>query len=171
MSLAESSWHPKEFDRMCQRHVPGALVCDKSLAEASCKTKLAALQVQICTLQLSLHALQFCDLPCIASRPNLYTAWLCMMLQGELEDKRRAQKQQGERADLAHKALHDRQAELEVAYQRITAAEAASREGKNKTQVMLQPCLRVDVFHSFWNRPSVNLVWFHMSLDPFCRSL
>jgi len=59
-------------------------------------------------------------------------------LQGELEEERRARKQQGERADLAHRALHDRQAELELAYQRITAAEAASHEGKNKAQVMLQ---------------------------------
>jgi len=61
-------------------------------------------------------------------------------LQGQLEEERRARKQQGERAELAHKALHGRQAELEQAYQRITAAEAASHEGQSKAQVMLQSC-------------------------------
>ncbi len=60
-----------------------------------------------------------------------------MTFQGELEEERRAQKQQGERTDLAHKALHNRQAELEQAYQRITAAEAASHEGQSKAQVTL----------------------------------
>ena len=63
-----------------------------------------------------------------------------MTLQGKLEEERRARKQQGERADLARKALHDSQAKLEQAYQRITAAEAASHEGEGKAQVMLQPC-------------------------------
>ncbi|KAL0050761.1 hypothetical protein WJX82_006600 [Trebouxia sp. C0006] len=57
-------------------------------------------------------------------------------LRDELEEERRARKQHGERADLAHKALHDRQAELDQAYQRITAAEAASHKGKNKAQAM-----------------------------------
>jgi len=61
-------------------------------------------------------------------------------LQGQLEEERRARKQQGEGAELAHKALHDRQALLDQAYQRITAAEAASHEGQSKAQVMLQPC-------------------------------
>jgi hypothetical protein len=60
-------------------------------------------------------------------------------LQGELEEERWARKQQGEGAELAHKALHDRQALLEQAYQRITAAEAASHQGESKAQVMLQP--------------------------------
>ena len=59
-----------------------------------------------------------------------------MILQSELEEERRARKQRGERADLAHKALHDRQAELDQAYQRIITAEAASHEGKNKAQVI-----------------------------------
>jgi len=61
-------------------------------------------------------------------------------LQGQLEDERRARKQQGERAELVHKALHDRQAQLEQSYQRITAAEAASHEGESKAQVMLYIC-------------------------------
>ena len=60
-----------------------------------------------------------------------------MTLQGELEEERRAQKQQDERADLAHKALHHRQAQLDQAYQRITAADAASDEGESKIQVIL----------------------------------
>ncbi|KAL0053604.1 hypothetical protein WJX82_008204 [Trebouxia sp. C0006] len=55
-------------------------------------------------------------------------------LQGQLEEERRARKQQGEGAELAHKALHDRQALLDQAYQRITAAEAASHEGQSKAQ-------------------------------------
>ncbi len=62
---------------------------------------------------------------------------LCMMWQGELEDERRARKQQGERADLAHKALGDKQEQLDLASQRITAADAASDEGKSQIQVML----------------------------------
>ena len=63
-----------------------------------------------------------------------------MTLQGQLEDERRARKQQGECAELVHKALHDRQAQVEQAYQRITAAEAASHEGESKAQVMLYTC-------------------------------
>ncbi len=63
-----------------------------------------------------------------------------MTLQGQLEDERRAQKQQGQCAELADKALGDRQAQLEQAYRRITAAEAASHEGESKTQVMLHSC-------------------------------
>ena len=63
-----------------------------------------------------------------------------MTLQGQLQKERRARKQQDEHAELAHKALHDRQAKLEVAYQRITAAEAASHEGQSKAQVMLHSC-------------------------------
>ena len=74
ISLAEGSWHPKMFDRICQRHISRATVCDMSLAEASCKPKLAALRVPVCTLQVSLHALRFCIVPCIASRPNSYMA-------------------------------------------------------------------------------------------------
>jgi len=66
-----------------------------------------------------------------------------MMLQGELEDERRACKQQGERADLAHKALGDKQAQLDLASQRITAADVASDEAKSKIQVML---LTFDIF-------------------------
>ncbi len=50
-----------------------------------------------------------------------------MMLQGELEDERRARKPQGQ---------HDRQAQLDLAFQRITAADAASDEGKSKAQVI-----------------------------------
>ncbi len=60
-----------------------------------------------------------------------------MMWQGELEDERRALRQQGERADLAHKALGDKQAQLDLACQRITAADATSDEAKSKIQVML----------------------------------
>jgi len=60
-----------------------------------------------------------------------------VILQGQLEEERRARKQQGERAELAHKALHDKQAQLDQAFQRITAAEAASHEGESKAQVML----------------------------------
>ena len=78
-------------------------------------------------------------------------AWLCTILQSELEEERRARKQQGERADLALKGRHDRQAELDQAYQRITAAEAASHEGKNKAQVSLQLFFKVDIFHSVWD--------------------
>ncbi len=63
-----------------------------------------------------------------------------MTLQGQLGEERRAQRQQGERAGLAHKALHGRQAQLDQAYQRIIAAEAASHEGKSKAQVMLHTC-------------------------------
>ncbi|DBA78755.1 TPA: hypothetical protein ACH3X1_008663 [Trebouxia sp. C0004] len=57
-------------------------------------------------------------------------------LQIELGEKRRAWKQQGERANLADKALRDRQAQLDLAYQRITAADAASHEGKSKAQAL-----------------------------------
>lgn len=71
-----------------------------------------------------------------------------MMLQGKLGDEHKTHKQQGERGDLARKTLHDRQAELDLTYQRIIAAEAASHDGKNKAQVLLQPCLKVGIFHS-----------------------
>ena len=83
--------------------VLSASACDISLAYASCKPRLAVLQVPVekkrkdyafqrqfnekpsiipgCpvqvpvyTLQVSLHALQFCLVPCIASQPNTYTA-------------------------------------------------------------------------------------------------
>lgn len=60
-----------------------------------------------------------------------------MTLQGKLEDERRTRKQQGEHADLAHKAMHNMQAQLDLVYQRITAADAASDEGEIKIQVML----------------------------------
>ena len=79
-----------------------------------------------------------------------------MILQSELEEERRAWKQQGEHADLAHKAPHDRQAELEVAHRHITAAEAASHEGKNKAQVILQLFFKTDIFHSGWDCLSFN---------------
>ena len=94
-----------------------------------------------------------------------------MILQSELEEERRARKQQGERADLAHKALHDRQAELDPACQRITAAEAASHEGKNKAQVILQLFFKIDIFHSVWDCLSFNGFQLQMSLDPFSRCL
>ena len=74
MSLADSSWRPELFDCICERHISGAALCDMSLAEASRKPKLAALRIPVCTLQISLHALQFCIVPCIASRPNSYMA-------------------------------------------------------------------------------------------------
>lgn len=68
-----------------------------------------------------------------------------MMLQDELEVERRAREQQGERADLACKALDDKQAQLDLACQRIIAADAASDEAKSKIQVML---LMFDIFLS-----------------------
>ncbi len=67
------------------------------------------------------------------------------MLQGKLEDEWRAQKQQRERADLACKALDDKQAQLDLACQRITAADAASDEARSKMQVLL---LMLDIFLS-----------------------
>ena len=56
------------------QHILRASACDMGLADASCKPRLAALQVPIYTLQVSLHALQFCIVPCIASQPDTYTA-------------------------------------------------------------------------------------------------
>ena len=130
-----------------KQHIPCASVCDMSLVDTLCTPRLAAMQVVIYTLQDSLHALQFCSVPCIASQPNIYTAWLCVILQGKLDEERRARKQQGESADLAHKALLDRQGQLD---QRTTAAEAASHKGKQgpgNVADMLSD-IRLDIFHS-----------------------
>ncbi|DBA78756.1 TPA: hypothetical protein ACH3X1_008663 [Trebouxia sp. C0004] len=69
-----------------------------------------------------------------ARLPFMYLIWAASHI--ELGEKRRAWKQQGERANLADKALRDRQAQLDLAYQRITAADAASHEGKSKAQAL-----------------------------------
>ncbi len=73
--------------------------------------------------------------------------------------------------EAAQQTLQDRQAELDRAYQRITAAEAASHEGKNKAQVNLQLFLKIDIFHSVWVCLSFNGFQLQMSLDPFSRDL
>ncbi|DBB13142.1 TPA: hypothetical protein ACH3X3_005866 [Trebouxia sp. C0006] len=119
-----------------------ALKSQLAIKDQVCKDAQARLQSSISSLDTLTHHLNdrhTLEMDALRNNHAVRAAELSEQvnqLQGEFEEERWARKQQGEGAELAHKALHDRQALLEQAYQRITAAEAASHQGESKAQAL-----------------------------------
>ncbi|KAL0053285.1 hypothetical protein WJX82_003721 [Trebouxia sp. C0006] len=119
-----------------------ALKSQLAIKDQACKDAQASLHSSISSLETVTHDLNerhTLEMDALRQNHGVRAAELSeqvTQLQGQLQEERRARKQQGEHAELAHKALHDRQAKLEMAYQRITAAEAASHEGQSKAQAL-----------------------------------